>query len=117
MANYGFIYADLTVDHAHEVLARAAADLFDDRVRVRVDGSRLFVEAVGTAPKSQAEAKRLWLAGGEDVARGVGAHDGGAATDRLAGVSLEDRGRAIRGPLHVAHGRGPRGARGARGIT
>lgn len=67
MANYGFIYTDIVTGAAEETIRAAATSLFGDRLRVRADGSRLFVEAPGTGSSDSKKATRLCLATGEDA--------------------------------------------------
>lgn len=68
MANYGFIYTAIAVPAAVEALSAVAADIFGDRLRVRIHESGLIiVEAPGTGSDDPKKARRLWLATGEDA--------------------------------------------------
>lgn len=87
MANYGYIHVDITRERALEVLTEATTALFGDRLRVRDAGFALLVEAPETGSNDWKEARRLWLATGEN---------GGFA------VEVE------KGSLGFRHGPGPR---------
>ena len=67
MANYGFIYVTIAGADAESVVRAATSSLFGDRLRVRADGSRIFVEAPGTGSPDPKKAARLCLATGEDA--------------------------------------------------